>query len=179
MAQELRHHFGLAHACNLYAVVHHLRGEPALAEESADIGLGVAREQRIAIELGRATILKGWGLVARSQTEQGLSLMLEGLAEYQATAAQVWQPYYVSLVAETYGKAGQVEKGLALLADALTFLAKPGEGWWEAELHRLTGELRLLRDTSAATVAEAQVSFEHALAIASGSRRSRSSCGPR
>ena len=49
----------------------------------------------------------------------------------------------LTLLAETYGKAGQPERGLTTLAEALTVVSKNGEGFCEAELYRLKGELTL------------------------------------
>jgi len=51
----------------------------------------------------------------------------------------------LTLLAETYGKAGQVEQGLKALAEAAASVAKTEERFWEAELYRLKGEL-LLKD---------------------------------
>ena len=47
------------------------------------------------------------------------------------------------MLAEAYGKVGQVEEGLTLLAEALALVDKTGERYYEAELYRLTGELTL------------------------------------
>jgi predicted ATPase len=60
----------------------------------------------------------------------------------------VLRPYYLALLAEAYGKSGQAEEGLDVLAEALAVVAKTGECWWEAELYRLKGEL-LLRQAAA------------------------------
>src|SRR5439155_15808593 len=57
--------------------------------------------------------------------------------------AEVSQSYYLALLAEAYGKAGQAEDGLAALAEALTAVDKSGERFYEAELYRLKGELSL------------------------------------
>jgi predicted ATPase len=62
------------------------------------------------------------------------------LDAWQATGAEVQRPYYLALLAEAYEKSGQAEEGLNVLAEALALVAKTGECWWEAELHRLTGE---------------------------------------
>jgi predicted ATPase len=53
---------------------------------------------------------------------------------------------------------------LQVLAEALIYVEQAGERWWEAELHRLKGELLLVQssDNHAATVS----CFQQALAIA-------------
>jgi predicted ATPase len=59
-----------------------------------------------------------------------------------------------------------VEEGLHLLAEALAVAKDTGECRWDAELHRLTGELLLAR--SAEPHAEAETCFRQALTIANG-----------
>jgi hypothetical protein len=49
---------------------------------------------------------------------------------------------YAQKLAETYGRIGQAEEGLRLLAAALTVVDK-GNRWYEAKLHRIKGELLL------------------------------------
>ena len=52
-------------------------------------------------------------------------------------------PWFLALLAETYGKVGQPEDGLKLLADALAIVDKNEERVDEAEVYRLAGELTL------------------------------------
>ncbi|HLB78720.1 MAG TPA: hypothetical protein VJO72_16945, partial [Candidatus Dormibacteraeota bacterium] len=68
------------------------------------------------------------------------------------------------LLAEAYGRAGQAEAGLAMLAEALEAVDKYGERFYEAELHRLKGELLLQQ--SAEFQGEAEACFHQALDVA-------------
>jgi hypothetical protein len=52
-------------------------------------------------------------------------------------------PYHLALLGEVYGKAGQIDDGLAALAEALAIVNNTGERQREAELYRLKGELTL------------------------------------
>ena len=70
----------------------------------------------------------------------------------------------LSLLAEAYGKAGQVEAGLQTLAEALALVNQTQERFYEAEMYRLQGELLLAR--SAEHHAEAETCFRHALDVA-------------
>ena len=69
--------------------------------------------------------------------------MRQGLAAYRATGAELFRPYFLALLAEACKDAGQAEEGLTVLAEALATMDETGECWWEAELHRLKGELTL------------------------------------
>src|SRR3981081_1602957 len=60
--------------------------------------------------------------------------------------------------------AGVVEEGLDLVAKALDRVEETGERWFEAELHRMMGELMLRLPRSDPTAAEAR--FGHAAATA-------------
>jgi predicted ATPase len=50
-------------------------------------------------------------------------------------------------LAEAYGKVGQPENGLNVLAEALTKVEKSSEHFYEAELYRLKGELTLQQES--------------------------------
>jgi predicted ATPase len=57
--------------------------------------------------------------------------------------AELARPYFLALLAEAYGRVGQAEEGLGVLAEALAVVDKTEERWLEAELYRLKGELTL------------------------------------
>jgi predicted ATPase len=88
----------------------------------------------------------------------------QGLAAWQAMGAKVLRPYGLALLAEASAQVGQFEAGLAMLAEALGLVDTTGERFWEAELHRLKGELLLARSSKRAV--EAEASFRQALAVA-------------
>jgi predicted ATPase len=92
--------------------------------------------------------------------------MRQGLAAYQATGAELWRPYYLALLAEAYGKGGQLAQGLRLLSEALALIDKSGEAWWAAELHRLRGEFLLGQEDGRHKAVEAEACFQQALAVA-------------
>ena len=53
------------------------------------------------------------------------------------------RPHHLALLAEGYGGAGQVEEGLAAIAEALRLVDKNDERLYEAEVYRIQGELVL------------------------------------
>ena len=59
---------------------------------------------------------------------------------------------------------GQPEAGLAALSEALALVEKTGERYYEAELHRLKGELLLQH--AAPEVSHAEACFQQALDVA-------------
>jgi predicted ATPase len=89
------------------------------------------------------TILRGWGKAQEGQAPEAIDLIRQGLTSYQNTGAESVRPYFLSLLADAYGKAGQADQAHQTLAEGLTLVQRTGESWCEAELHRLKGELTL------------------------------------
>ena len=73
-------------------------------------------------------------------------------------------PYWLALLAGAYSRNGQAEEGLAAITEALAEIDRTCERFWEAELHRLKGQLLLEND--AAKEAEAEACFRSAIEIA-------------
>ena len=91
---------------------------------------------------------RGAGALAeQGQAEEGIAQMQQGLAALRAIGTELGQPRQLAVLAEAYGKVGQVEEGLTVLAEALALVDKTGERYYEAELYRLKGELTLAQSS--------------------------------
>jgi predicted ATPase len=90
--------------------------------------------------------------------------MRDGMAAFEAAGTRLFTPLFLALLAEALALAGKIEEGLAALDDALATAAVSGMKGWDAEIHRLRGELtgRLPYPDPA----KAEESFRTALAIA-------------
>ncbi len=143
MAQELSHPFSSAYSLVWTALFHQFRQERQAAQERAEAAITLSTEQGIPFQWSAwGTVLWGWALAEQGQREEGIVRIREGIAAWQATRAELAQPYFLALLAEAYGKI-EVEEGRAVLAEALAVVNSHGERWWEAELYRLKGELSL------------------------------------
>jgi predicted ATPase len=124
-------------------MIHQFRRERALTQERAEAVITRAREQGYSQWLGPGTILQGWALAEQGQSEEGISQIRQGLATHLAVGAGIFHSFFLALLAEAYGKAGQAEDGLAALAEALEAVDRTGERFYEAEVYRIKGELTL------------------------------------
>src|SRR5262249_1586965 len=145
LAQELSYPYSVAAARVHAALLHQLRRERLLTQEWAEAGITLAREHGFPNWLGQGTVLQGWARAEQGQREEGITQMRQGLATRQTIGAGIFQSYHLVLLAEAYGKAVQVEEGLAALAEALEVVDKSGERFYEAELYRLKGKLTLVQ----------------------------------
>jgi predicted ATPase len=164
LAQALAHPFTLASALFFVAYLHHARREGQAAQERAEALIAFSTEQGFPHWLAPGTILWGWALVEQGQREEGITQMRQGLAALKATGTELDRPRLLALLAEAYGSVGQTEAGLTTLTEALATAHKTGGLLWEAELHRLKGELLLT--LSAEKHAEAETCFHQALDLA-------------
>jgi predicted ATPase len=141
LAHELAHPHTLAFALNLTTYFYQFCHEGTDVREQAEACLTLSTEHGFAYRVAVATIMRGWALAAAGQLEEGVVQMQEGLAAQRVTGSGIVHPYYLALQAEISGKMGQPEKGLTALAEASALRQRTGEGWYEAELYRLKGEL--------------------------------------
>ncbi len=109
----------------------------------AEATLALSAEQNIVFHVPAATVLRGWTLSKQGQREDGMDQMHQGLTAIQANGSTVFRPLFLALLADIYGKAGQVDKGLSLIAEARTLTDQNVQRYAHAELYRLEGELRL------------------------------------
>ncbi|MBV8361665.1 MAG: AAA family ATPase [Deltaproteobacteria bacterium] len=164
LADQTSHHFSRTWALCFAARLHQFRGDRPATQECAEAAIEVANEQRFLFWIAWGKVLRGWVLTGRSEEEQGLAQMRQGLSEWQATDSKWDKLYFLSLLAEAYGQAGQVDTGLVLIAEALAAVEESGERRWEAEIHRLKGELLLKQRGS--SIADAENCFQRAVKIA-------------
>jgi predicted ATPase len=165
LARELAHPLSLALAEDYAAMLHQFRRERQVAQAQAAAALALCTKHGFAYYLGWGTIMQGWALAEQGEMEQGMIHMRQGLADLRAMGARMRQPYYLALLAEAYGKAGQAEEGLRVLAEALATVEETDERFYEAELHRLKGELLLLLQDEAGD-ASPEACFHQAIAVA-------------
>jgi len=143
LAEALSDLFSVGYALVFAAGLHQLRREGWAAQQRAEAGIALAREQEFTPLIAAGTIRRGWALAEQGQVEEGLAQMHQGLATRGAARAALAQPYFLVLQAEVYGKVGQREHALSLLTEALAVINRTGERRLEAEVHRLKGTLTL------------------------------------
>ncbi|MCZ6840920.1 MAG: AAA family ATPase [Alphaproteobacteria bacterium] len=167
LATELSHPFSLVLALHSSAEVHQHRREPRFTQERAEAMIAVCTEHDISPEYSAlGTIRRGWAVAAEGRHEQGIADIQQGLTTVQAAGATRSRTYLLALLAEVFGQTGKAEQGLKALAEALEIVEKTDVRWWEAEVHRLTGELLLSRPAQDTAVAEE--CFNRAIAVAQG-----------
>ena len=73
-------------------------------------------------------------------------------------------PLYLSYLTRAYADLGRFDDAWRCIDEAITAVETTKERWWEADVHRIAGEIALLSPKPDAAKAEAY--FERALAVA-------------
>ena len=131
---------------------------------SLSTSMALASEHGFPIWAANGQILQGWADAQRGEATTGIAHIRGGMAAAEATGTRVSAPLFLTLLAEALALAGKIEEGLAALDDALATAAVSGERGWDAEIHRLRGELT--GHLPHPDPAKAEDSFRTALAIA-------------
>jgi predicted ATPase len=164
MAHTLAHPSSLREALRYSFAVHARRREWQTAQVHAEALLALATEHGFARYAAIGAYCRGSALAAQGQGAEGIAQMRQGLAAVRATGTVNNIPDHLARLAEAYGQVGQVDEGLHLLAEALALVGTTGVRRFEAELHRLHGELLLWQAVPDAPAAEA--CFQQALDVA-------------
>jgi predicted ATPase len=113
-----------------------------------------------AISIGQ--IMKGWAIAWAGQLDDGVALMQQGIETIEERS-RFHLPHYFSLFAILQARAGNMQNSLNAINKAKEVIAETGEYFWDADVIRIDGELRLLFGASSK---EAEASLIQALEIA-------------
>jgi predicted ATPase len=164
LATELAHPTSMVVALVWACVFRDLRREVGAVREHARALITLATEYEASQWLAAGTIIDGSVHAELDEGEAAIARIRRGLAAYESTGAQLFLPYFLSLLARACLKRGQPAEGLRAIGEALERVRTTGERVWEPELVRLEGELRLA--ASPADVADAGECFRRAMEIA-------------
>jgi predicted ATPase len=164
LSRQLGHAHTLAHALWHADVAAVSARDVATVYAHSNDCVALASEHGFALWTAFGRILQGWAVAQKGEATTGIARIRDGMAAAEATGTLVTAPFHLTLLAEALALAGNIEEALAALDDALAKAATSGERGWDAEIHRLRGELtgRLPYPDPA----KAEDSFRTALAIA-------------
>ncbi len=128
--------------------------DTSMMTQRAEELLAIAAEHEIPAYLSMATFFRGWAMAAAGRGEQGIAEMHRSISDPAVVAAPSATAALLTVLAEICGKNGRAEEGLGLIAKGLATAEQTGLRVYEAELHRIKGELLMIKDPS--NVAEAE-----------------------
>jgi predicted ATPase len=171
LARQLGHPFTFALALLFAGQLHSYRREAELTLALTAEVMTISAKQDFPMLLHQASIIRGWALADQGHAVEAIAQIRQGMTEWKAMGQELECSHFLGLLAEACRQAGRHDEGLEVLIEALSVADRIGEGFWEAELYRVRGEL-LLDTGSPARSDDAEEAFRKAIAVA-GARRAK------
>ena len=155
--------FNQALVSTYLAMLQQLCADEVIAKKHAEEALVLAEKYQAPYYHSWASILVCYAQALEQPDKEHIESLHGSISAFKATNARLRLPYYLSLLAQVYRKAGRVQESLLCIDEALAEAHAHNERWWNAELHRLRGELLLMHD---ADPIDAEVAILQAIEIA-------------
>ena len=123
-----------------------------------------SERQQLPYFRGEAKVILALTLIDQAPTQVAVGQMREVYLNREITAHRVNGPFLLALLADADERVGRPAMGLGVLDEVLALAEEMDERWWEAEPHRLKGQLLL--SLTADNAAETEACYERAINVA-------------
>ncbi len=156
--------YSLAYALNWGAVVSHICGRPRRVLKYAEEAIEISTERGLSQQLGGAVVFRAsaLALVADAEVAAGALDQLQGVIARTPTGP-VLGPFLGAL-ADALRRLDRLDDAQQLVDSWLAFATEIHAPYWDAEFHRLKGEISCAKDPAASE--EAERLFLRSIAIA-------------
>jgi class 3 adenylate cyclase/predicted ATPase len=139
-------------------------GSYAIANAQLDEVITLANETGAVFWKVCGMLVQGCLFAIAGKASDAVRTMTSGLSAWRATGTTVWMPTYLSYLTRAYAELGQFDEGSRCISEAIVAVQTTNESWYEADIHRIAGEIALKSPKPDAVKAEAY--FERALSVA-------------
>lgn len=162
-SRKLAQPFNQAIALAYFAMLQEWSADSETFRAMAEETFAFTREYHVTYYHAWASLLLQFAVATEKPNAENLAQLRDSIRTLTDTGARLRLPYYFSLVARVCHQLGRLDEGLDALAQAFSEAQRNKEQWWDAELHRLRGELMLAQGKDPP---EVELEFRHAIAIA-------------
>ena len=131
--------YGLMH-CAMFEIIARNAGRAAPLAKALS---SVAHEHRIALWIGFGAFLEAWVELESAPASVALLNMRRAAALLDADGVGAFKPLVKASLAEAEARNGELKAALATLEEALDGFDRTGQRWFNAEIHRMRGEILL------------------------------------
>ena len=169
-ARETSHAAALMRAMSLTCLFQVIGGNYAIAKAQSDEMIVLAEKKRIVLAKEKGSnywktsgmLRRAWLLALTGKTSDAVGMFTSAIGSGRSTGARLCWPIWPSHLAGACGKVGQFEDAWSYIDEAMATVE--ATKWYEADVHRIAGEIALMSPERDA--AKAEVCFERALAVA-------------
>ena len=162
VVERIRHAYTYSRARYWSSALHAYRREWPVAKERAAAAIASAQERGLAMMVAVGGVMLGAARAMLEPSDAAAAEIQAAMTAYRATGARFQTTYQLVLYAQALAACGRQGEGLAALREAAAMAEETGERYFEAEIHRVEGNLRLAENGTA----EAEACYLKALAVA-------------
>jgi predicted ATPase len=163
-AREIGHAATLMYALGHASMTHLQCGNYAAANAEANELIALADEKGSVQWKAFGMTNRGCVLALTGKASNAIQMISSGFNVLQPTGATLFVPMDLSYLASAYAELGKFDDAWRCIGEAMTAIETTKERWFEAEIHRMAGQIALMAAAPDATKAE--VYFERSLAVA-------------
>jgi predicted ATPase len=145
LASDLTQPFNQALAVTYFAMLQHFSADLGSARAQTEAAFALSVEFRAPYYVLWSDVLMRYAAAYDQPTPANIGQLRTSIATFQECGARLRLPFYLWLLAQVLARAGSPDEALRALDEALAESRANNERWWDAELHRLRGELLLAR----------------------------------
>ena len=147
-----------------FAIFEMMRRNPAGAAPHIEALIDLAHAHAMPTWTSYCRFLRPWSRRHLDGPDAGLSEMRAGIAACREQGMGNFIPFIATALSEAEVEAGEIEAALATIDRVIADSERTGQRWFDAESHRIRGDILLKRDPT--NTAPAEEAFLAAIAIA-------------
>jgi predicted ATPase len=163
-AREIGQAGTLMHSLYHTSLTHIQCGSYTTASEETQELVALADEKGVLLWKPAVMMTQGHVLALTGRPSDAVQMITSGIAAWRPTGTTAWIPIHLSYLARACADLGQFDKAWRCIGEATAAVETTKESWYEADIHRIAGEIALKSPEPDAAKAEAY--FDRALAVA-------------
>jgi predicted ATPase len=162
-AQEINHGPTSMYALVRLVIINTQCGNYAAAIKLTDELVALATQMGAGFWKAYGMLWQGIGSALTDDPRTAVQNLTSAVDVYRSMGSTLNLPEYLRYLAKAHAQLGQMDDAWRCVDEAITIM-RSGETWYEAELHRVSGEIALMGGNSDTEKAEAY--FQHAVSVA-------------
>jgi predicted ATPase len=140
------------------------RGDYVTAKAQSDELVALADEKSALFWKAFGMLYQGWVLALTGQSAEAIQSLNSTITTYRSSGSTAWMPMWLSYLATAYAEVGHLDDAWKCSGDAIAAVASTKERLFEAEVHRVAGDIAMMSPQPDAGKAEGY--YNRALAVA-------------
>ena len=142
-AREIGQAASLMAALTLTSLSHVHCGSFAIANAQLDEAITLANETGAVFWKVGGMLVQGCLFAITGKASDAVRTITSGLTHGVPREQRCWMPTYLSYLTRAYAELGQFDEASRCISEAIIAVQTTNESWYEADIHRIAGEIAL------------------------------------